>query len=103
MSDLIDHQWLAGHMEKHGDDPQRWTDEQKDEAVNQALHQTNNFRRLVNESMIDFFSNHCLKPLYEAGHTPLQQNELTRNEIWGLLESDIVDQCREIERNRIED
>ena len=103
MSDLIDPKWLAGHMEKHGNDPQRWTDEQKDEAASQALHDCQNFERLKAECFVDFFANHCLKALYEFCYEPFQQAEITRNEIWSCIESDIVDQCSEIERNRIED
>ncbi len=102
MCDLIDHQWLFDHMVKCGDDPLRWTNEQKDEAADQALHNCWNRERLA-ECMEDFFNNKCLEALYQSGHTPFQQAEIVRNEIWCCLESDIVDQCYQTERNRTED
>jgi len=103
MSDLIDHQWLVAHMEKCGTDPMRWSNEQKDEAASQALHNCQNFERLKEECLADFFANKGLEALYQVGHAPFQQAEIVRNEIWSCLESDIVDQCYEIERNRTED
>jgi hypothetical protein len=99
MCDLIDDAWLANHMDEHGDYPIDWTDEQKDEAANQALHKCKNSARR-NELLGDFWDNYDAIPLYSELMSDYEKNNETKNNIWRYLESEIIAQCAAIVETR---
>ena len=97
---ILQDYWLDQHMHEHGDYPLDWDDAAKDEAANEALHGGRlNQHEALKAAMVDFFGNHELSPLYN-NPDPAEAIRELRNNVWGIIESDIHDQCLQILESR---
>ncbi len=88
---MIPEQWLLAHIKEHGEDWQSWSDEAKDEAVNQYLHNNND-----HSAMDDFFARHSLADLYKPGLTAEERVNRLRNEVFAQAEDPIVTQIEQL-------